>query len=144
MLNRLTSAIGIALAIGATLAAQTGSIEQEVIKIDRAFDEATMKKDKAALERMLASEYFYIHSNGQTSDKATEIADSMQMNWTSSKLDDLKARSYGDVVIVTGVQTLTGSARGYVSGARRYTNIWVRRNNQWQIVGGQATLVPAK
>ena len=117
-----------------------GSGEQDVIKMDQAFDDATMKKDKAALERIIASDFFYIHSNGQTSDKATEIADALQMNWTSSKLTDVKARSYGAMAIVTGIQTLVGSAKGYVSGARRYTTLWVRRNNQWQIVGGQSTL----
>ena len=122
------------------LAQAPASVEQEVIKMDQAFDDATMKKDKAALERMIASDFFYIHSNGQTSDKATEIADAMQMQWTSSKLTDVKARSYGAMAVVTGIQTLTGSAKGYVSGPRRYTTLWVRRNNQWQIVGGQSTL----
>lgn len=118
----------------------SASVEQDVIKMDKAFDDATMKKDRAALEKLIASDYFYIHSNGQTSDKAAEIKDAMSMNWTGSKLENVKARTYGDVVIVTGVQTLTGTAKGYVSGARWYTDIWAKRNGQWQIVGGQSTL----
>jgi ketosteroid isomerase-like protein len=102
------------------------------------------KPDRASLEKWLASDYLYVHSNGSVLDRAGEIRDTMSTTWTGVKLDDLKARSYGDVVIITGAITLTGTSKGYVTGARRFTDIWVKRNGQWQIVGGQSTLVPAK
>ena len=46
--------------------------------------------------------------------------------------------------LVTGRQTLQGTAKGYVSGPRRFTDIFVKRNGRWQCAGGQSTLVPAK
>ena len=58
--------------------------------------------------------------------------------------DDMKVRVYGDVAIVTGRQTLQGTAKGYVSGPRRFTDIFVKRNGRWQCAGGQSTLVAAK
>ena len=75
-----------------------------------------------------------------------EIAEAMSadIKWTASKLDNLKVRIYGDVAVVTGEQTLTGSAKGYISGLRRITDLWVRRNGRWQTVGGQTTVVPTK
>ena len=53
------------------------------------------------------------------------------------KLEGLEVHTYGDVVVVTGVavETWTGSVMGYVAGARRYIDIWVRRN------GGGSVLV---
>jgi ketosteroid isomerase-like protein len=105
-----------------------------------------MKKDRATMERLYAEDYMYTHSNGTVLNKAQEIAESMSPDqaWTAHKSDDLKVRIYGNVAIVTGLSTLTGSSKAYVSGPRRFTEVWVRRNGRWQMVGGQSTLVPAK
>jgi ketosteroid isomerase-like protein len=107
-------------------------------------DVASIKKDRALLEQILADDYVYTHSNGAVANKAQEITDTMSSEWTSSKTDDMKVRVYGDVAIVTGRQTHQGTAKGYVSGPRRFTDIFVKRNGRWQCAGGQSTLVPAK
>jgi len=121
--------------------------EQEVLKAYQVLSDASLiKKDRATMERLYADDYMYIHSNGTVANKTQEIAESMSPNqvWTARKSDDLKVRIYRDVAVVTGISTLTGSAKGYVSGARRFTELWVRRNGRWQSVGGQSTLVPAR
>ncbi len=121
--------------------------EQEVLKAYHVLSDASLiKKDRATMERFYSDDYMYIHSNGTVANKTQEIAESMSPNqaWTARKSDDLKVRIYRDVAVVTGISTLTGSAKGYVSGARRFTELWVRRNGRWQSVGGQSTLVPAK
>jgi len=128
-------------------AAQTPSAtEQEVLKLEQALDDAFLKKDRAALERLLADDYVYIHSNGTMTNRTEEIAQTMSadVKWTGSKLSNLKVRIYGDTAVVTGTQTLTGSAKGYVSGPRLITDLWARRNGRWQTIGGQTTLVPGK
>ena len=125
----------------------TKATEQEVLKAYRELDEASLiKKDRATMERLMADDYSYGHSNGSVANKAQDIAENMSpdMKWTASRLDDLKVRIYGDVAVVTGLATLTGSAKGYVSGPRRFTDVWVRRNGRWQSVGGQSTIVPTK
>ena len=121
--------------------------EQEVLKAVRALEEASVtKKDRSTIERYYADEYVYTHSNGTVLNKAQEIATIMSPDqaWTAYKIDDLKARIYGNVAIATGLLTLTGSSKAYVSGPRRFTEVWVRRNGRWQMVGGQTTLVPTK
>jgi len=120
--------------------------EQEVLRVEQAQNDAFLKKDRATYERLLADDYVYIHSNGSMTNRAEEIAQTMSADqqWTGSKLENLKVRIYGDVAIVTGSQVLTGAAKGYVSGPRRITDVWVRRNGRWQTIGGQTTLVPAK
>lgn len=120
--------------------------EQAVLKAYRALDNAQLKKDRAVMERLMADDYAYTHSNGKVADKAGDIAETMSpdINWTDSKTDDVKVRTYGNVAVVTGQVTLTGSAKAYVSGPRRFTEIWVKRDGRWQNVGGQTTLVPSK
>jgi hypothetical protein len=120
--------------------------EQAVLKAYRALDQAQFKKDRGTLERLMADDYSYTHSNGTVNDKAADIKETMSedIKWTDTKSDDLKVRRYGNVAVVTGQVTLTGSAKNYVPGPRRFTEIWVNRDGHWQNVGGQTTLVPSK
>ena len=130
-----------------TYAQTRNATEREVLKATQMLDEASLiKKDRATMERLYANDYLYLHSNGTITNKSQEIAEYMSpdLKWTAHKLDDVKVRIYRDVAVVTGVQTLTGSAKGYVSGARNFTELWVRRNGRWQTVGGQSTIVPTK
>ena len=108
--------------------------------------DAQFKKDRAGLERLLADDYLYTHSNGSVLNKAQEIAESMSsdVQWTDSKFADLKVRIFGDVAVLTGRQTIQGTAKGYVPGPRRIIDIFVKRSGRWQWVGGQATLEPTQ
>jgi ketosteroid isomerase-like protein len=119
--------------------------DQEVLDLDQALIDALFKKDRATFEPLLADDYVYIHSNGTVTNREEEIAQTMasDVKWTASMLSSLKIRVYGDAAIVTGTLTHTGSAKGYVGGARLVTHLWVKRNGRWQTVGGQSTIVPA-
>ncbi len=85
-------------------------------------------------------------SDGSVLNKTQEIAESMSsdVQWTDSKFADLKVRIFGDVAVLTGRQTIQGTAKGYLPGARRVTDIFVKRSGRWQWAGGQATLEPTK
>jgi hypothetical protein len=122
------------------------TVERDIIKLERTVTDAQFKKDRPALERLLADDYLYTHSNGSVLNKEQEIAESMSsdVQWTESRLADLKVRVFGAVAVLTGRQTIRGAATGYVPGPRRITDIFVKRNGAWQWVGGQATLEPTK
>src|SRR5881392_1597945 len=130
------------LASSRAWAQATSGTEQEIIKLEQAATDAQFKKDRPALERLLADDYLYTHSNGSVLTKAQEIAESMSsdVQWTDSKFADLKVRIYGDVAVLTGRQTIQGTAKGYVPGPRRITDMFVKRSGRWQWAGGQATL----
>jgi len=121
--------------------------EAAVTRVYRELNAAeTVAKDRVTMERLMADDYYYIHSNGNAATKAQDIASDMSPDnkWTSSKTDDLQVRVYGHVGVVTGVETLTGTSRGFVPGPRRFTEVWVRQADKtWRCVGGQSTLVPA-
>ena len=136
--------VGIALLIGLAVSAQDiGSVTSELRRLEQAASEATVKKDRAAIERLYADDYSYIHSNGSIATKAQELSDvvSPDFKWTSTTVTDIKVRVYGDTAIVLGVENLQGTAKGYVPGPRRFTDVWVNRNGRWQEVAGQATIV---
>ena len=140
------SVLGVLVAFPAHAQTPNAS-EQDVLKAVHAYDEASLlKKDRATMERVIADDFLYVHSNGTVTDKTQEIAESMSpgMKWTAVKEDSLKVRMYGDVAVVTGLSTLTGSAKGYHSGGRWFTQLWVKRNGGWQTVGGQSTLAKAR
>ena len=52
--------------------AQTAtSVEQELMKLEQTWnDVASIKKDRAVLEQILADDYVYTHSNGAVTNKA--------------------------------------------------------------------------
>ena len=130
------------LASSRAWAQATSATDQEIIKLEQAVTDAQFKKDRAALERLLADDYLYTHSNGSVLNKAQEITESMssEVRWTDSKLADLKVRIFGDAAVLTGRQTIQGTAKGYVPGPRRITDMFVKRSGRWQWAGGQATL----
>jgi hypothetical protein len=127
--------------------AQTPSgAEQAIIKLEQTVSDAQLKKDRATLERLMADDYLYIHSNGTITNKAQEIAESMssEVQWKDAEFADVKVRIFGDVAVLTARETLQGAAKGYVTGPRRITDIFVKRSGRWSWVGGQATLEPVK
>ncbi|TMQ47260.1 MAG: nuclear transport factor 2 family protein [Candidatus Eisenbacteria bacterium] len=141
-----TLAIALLGLLASSRAWAQATLEQDIIKLEQTVTDAQFKKDRAALERLLADDYLYTHSNGSVLNKAQEIAESMSsdVQWTDSKFADLKVRIFGDVAVLTGEQTIQGTAKGYVPGPRRITDIFVRRSGRWQWLGGQATLEPTK
>jgi ketosteroid isomerase-like protein len=118
--------------------------EKELREVDAQFVNAVVKNDKATLGRLYADDYYCIHSNGVARTKAEELASTASVSWTGSNTDEIKSRIYGDVGIVTGRLAQTGAAQGFLPGARRYTDIYVKRGGHWQVVGCQSTLVPTK
>ena len=120
-----------------------GSASDEVLRAVRTAGDAQIQRDKTTLERYTADDFMYIHSSGSVSNKADEVAavTAADVKWTSISYSDLKARVYDNAAIVTGIETLTGTAKGYVPGPRRLTDVWVKRNGTWQTAAGISTVV---
>src|SRR5437867_1549259 len=141
-----TLAIALLRLLASSRAWAQATLEQDIIKHEQTGTDVQFNKDRVALERLLADDYLYTHSNGSVLNKAQEIAESMSsdVQWTDSRFADLKVRVFGDAAVLTGRQTIQGAAKGYVPGPRRITDIFVKRSGRWQWAGGQATLEPTK
>ena len=107
--------LGVAVAslAGILVSAQpSGSAADDVLRAARAYGDALIKKDRAALDKVLADDFSYTHSNGVVASKSDDLASdvSPDMKWTSLTLTDTKVRVHGDAAILTGIETLQGSA----------------------------------
>jgi hypothetical protein len=144
----LNASLALLLATGAVAAhaQSSGSAEKEVLQAMNAADQADAKRDKAALERLIADDYLWYASNGVAQTKAQSIAETMAggTTWTGRKYDGLKVRVYGEVAVVTGTMSLVGTSTTYRVGPRLVTRLFIRRDGRWQDLGGQGTLLPAK
>ncbi len=53
---------------------QTSQAEQEVLKLNKEYDEAIVRRDAAAFDRLMADDFSFTSSDGEVVTKAQEIA----------------------------------------------------------------------
>lgn len=127
--------------------AQTsGALTQELTKVETAWKDAVVNRDKVALQRLYADEYVSTDSEGQCWNKVDdiEIDTSGGFRLESYKFDDLKVHAYADVAVVTGRSLLAGANRGQKASASfRFTDVFVKRDGRWQLVTTQLTPLSA-
>lgn len=113
-----------------------------VIEMDRQRMAAMANKDIAALEKLIADDLIYTHSSARLDTKASLIGNmtSGSTVYTEVTPSDVVAQDCGDTVV------LTGKARiGVMSGGKpnaftvRFTDVYAKRNGQWQMVTWQST-----
>ena len=127
----------LALLFASVSLAAPSSVEEELIGVEIALNDAFVKRDHAVLESMLADEFLGTDSGGNTSNKELEIAASKSGDFMvqSFKLSELKVHVYGDVATVTGINLMAAAYKGRnVGGRYRFTNVFVKRDGRWQCV----------
>jgi hypothetical protein len=123
-----------------------GAAEQAVLQAEKDRFAAMLKADAPALEKLLATELSYTHSNASVQDKAAFIADikTGAIKYLMIEPTDMKARVFGTMAIVTGGASVHVIQNGNdLTFKIRYTNAHVNRGGAWQMVAWQATRLPA-
>jgi ketosteroid isomerase-like protein len=120
--------------------------EQELLAVETAWSQATIKRDPGTLNRFYADEYIFTNEHGVASNKAKEITDitSGAFRLTAFSFSDVKVRLYGDVAVVTGQNTIAGKWEDIakdISGPYRFTDVFVRRGGRWQCVASQSSRI---
>lgn len=142
----LLAVITLAAAPRGQAAKAAAGAEEAVLKADNARFDAMTKADGAALEKLLADELSYTHSNAQVQDKAAFISDikSGKIKYLTVEPTDQKARIFGNMAIVTGGASVHVVQNGNdLTFKIRYTNAHINRGGAWQMVAWQATRLPA-
>jgi len=144
--NRIAGIVGVFLVIlpgfSGRASAQQDKVQQELVQIERDWCSAMVKRDAAALGKILADDYAAVNSRGVLSDKAGELADLKGPNPMTSCVDDsVKVRVYADTAVVMGHGQRSGTYKGAAFKDRQvsYTDVFVRRNGRWQCVASQGT-----
>ena len=122
-----------------------GSIEQQIKGLENQWNDATLKHDADALNRILADDVVDTSSQtGRVNGKAEDLADlkSGEPKLESSSVDDMKVRAYGNVAVVNGHFTEKGTYKGKdISGEGRFTDVFVKRQGRWECVSTQGTSI---
>jgi ketosteroid isomerase-like protein len=121
-----------------------GSVQDQIKKLEEDRNQAILKADTAALDRMTSDDYTLVTSQGKLMTKA-QIMDGFKsgsIKFESRELSDLNVRVYGNTAVVTGVVTQKASESGKdTSGKSRFTRVYVKQSGRWVSVANQATTI---
>lgn len=118
--------------------------EKEVLAALEAYKQALMKKDAAALSKVLSDDLTYTHSSNLHQDKAALLA-SLKENTVVEAIDfkDLKVRIYGNTALVKGDVDFRNNASGVVTVSKlNILHVLVKGPQGWQLAARQATRYP--
>ncbi|MFL6724624.1 MAG: nuclear transport factor 2 family protein [Sphingomicrobium sp.] len=113
-------------------------------QLDRERIQAQIGADAAALDRLYAEDFIGIGPSGTVRTKPQVIADftSGRLRFQSITTDEVRWRVYGDTAVETGRSTLIGQDRGKaVPPDNRFTRVWVKRQQRWQLVANHYSLL---
>ncbi|MCB2377106.1 nuclear transport factor 2 family protein [Hymenobacter sp. BT635] len=121
-------------------------VAQELLQLERRWNEAIVSRDTAFISRLLAPDFLYIAADGSVNDKKTMLLAVSNPNSVVNPFqsEDVRVRQYGkNMVILTGWFLQTGTWLGQPFSLRlRYTDVYVKLNGRWQAVSAQAAVLP--
>jgi ketosteroid isomerase-like protein len=107
-------------------------------------NEALRTNDAERLGAMCTDELAWTNASGVLLPKETMLADirsGKQKNF-NIKHEDVRLYLYGDTVVVTGISTSAYQYNGHqATGVRRFTNVWIKRDQKWLLVVHHVTPV---
>lgn len=127
----------------ATFAQSKG--EQEILKIHNSLDQAYLKKDIAAFERIMADDYFISGVSGKMQTR-TEALEEMRKEFAnanykivSATTDNVKVKVSSKMALVTGNWTSTTVPSDNANAephkdTGRFTNVYEKRGGKWMLV----------
>jgi len=139
-MKRFAFTVGlVVLVLGAPILAQTqtGSVEQELIKLVQDWMDAEVKADMAFLDQFIAEDCVITDPVGAVWTKAQFLSGlkSGEGAVISAVLDNVKARVYGDAAVVTGRMTARQTLKGQdISGSYQCTDTLIKKAGRWQCV----------
>ena len=119
--------------------------ERAVLGLEEAWAKAVVKRDAATFKRLLAPGFVYtedarVMTGGELTREVVSGTDTV----TEARNEGLRTHTYGNTMVVTGWLIMRGRSAGKPFERRyRFTDTWLKRNGNWQIIAAQDYLVPA-
>jgi len=126
---------------------ESSNLEKEITDLDRHRIEALERGDTAWLSKFYADDFIMITSNGEIRTKQDQLKDIGSGTVVHGKIEEkyLQMRFYGNVAVVQseskGALTQNGNKSDEV---RRFTRIFVKNRNQWQLVSTHISRVASQ
>ena len=135
--------VGLMMMLLISVASSQSTQEQQLRKAVEEHSAAIVNRNEATLKRLYGDDYMRIGTSGEVQNKAQAIKSLVGADWTVTHTEqsDLTIHLYGGVAVVTGISTFTGLYKGKNAETNkdRFTQVWVRRNNSWQMTLQQRT-----
>jgi ketosteroid isomerase-like protein len=123
-------------------------VEREIRKLEEELTQTEMRVDVDALDRIYADDIMVTAPIGICVDKPAVMTE-IRLAAEKAVLgrydkDDLKVRAYGDTAVTSYRMTAEAKVEG-IEMKRQLciTNVWMKRNGQWQIVARHTASLPA-
>jgi ketosteroid isomerase-like protein len=143
----LSSLLLLAIAAFVVLAQDKSNLtddEGKIMALESVWNRAEQSKDVVALSHIFAPNMIYVDYDGtiRTQKQFLEYIKNDTSAPDQLVTEDQIVHSYKDCAVVTGIFRGKWSKAGKPAALRgRFTDTWVKINDQWQVVASQATLV---
>jgi ketosteroid isomerase-like protein len=120
--------------------------EKTVADLERAWVQAAVTNDLAAMDRIIADDWIGITYTGERITKADVLRDVGAGSASTPKIEirTMTVRLYGTTAIVNAETTETSTWQGKdTSGHYVLVDVYALRNGRWQAVSSQATKLDA-
>jgi len=117
-------------------------MEEELLKLEKAFAAAIVKNDLEGIGRLVADDWIIVDPNGEIVDRTRffEVIKSGALTHDVMESEDFRVRVYGDSAVVTAITSSKGKFMGQEFSTReRATDVFVKRDGRWQCVLTQLT-----
>jgi ketosteroid isomerase-like protein len=123
-------------------AAGKGDVPKDLAAAYQAWDEALVKADGAALEKLYAEDATFIEPDGSRNSKkeAVQVVASGEVKIANPSTEHWGVTINGDTAIVTGEWRAKETMKGETKDVRyAYTDVWVKRQGKWVVLVSQLT-----
>ncbi|MBC3920166.1 nuclear transport factor 2 family protein [Undibacterium sp. CY18W] len=117
----------------------------ELKRLSDAWDQAIIRKDRAAIESNMTEDFRQIDGSGDIETKASFVdglvSDKLVLD--PYTVEDFEVRLYDNVALLSGRTQMTGRYDGKPFKSHyRYIDIYIKRNGRWKIVSVQISKIP--
>jgi ketosteroid isomerase-like protein len=122
-------------------------MEEELLKLERAFADAIIKNDLESIGRIVADDWIIVDPNGEIVDRTRffEVIKSGALTHDIMESEDFRVRVYGESAVVTAITSTKGKFMGQEFSTReRATDVFVKCEGRWQCVLTHLTRLPEK
>jgi ketosteroid isomerase-like protein len=115
-----------------------------IIKLENDFSNAIVNRDEAKINILISDEFIYtenenMYSRSEVIQSFLSVSDVIE----SAYNEDLQVHLYDNTAIVTGWLFINGKSSGTEFKRKyRFTDIWLKKNEDWQIIAAQDYLMP--
>ena len=116
--------------------------EAAISQLERDWASAIVKKDAAALDRLLADEFNGTSPTAHTFPKAIALGEVKSGKYVvaSMELDEISVNVYGDVAVAFTSQNEKSQYAGKdTSGHYHFTDVWAKKDGRWQVVASHGS-----